>query len=428
MPTILAPPGTSISASSGRSVTGTFTVEANLPASHGDTLPLGPSAGQRSPVLPPLPPIRSPHARSSSPRHHSAHLAGHHLNPSSPSHPSQTHRARPNTWSASNLAGYQAAPNQLPGWELGPFDESLFLDSLNSDDSLFDALTHIHGEATTPAAPYSGAQTSALPSLSGITTRPSIPEAGNANTHRTRQPALPAPSRSDTQLTASTFDGSLPPTQLFDNVHDYNDDHEDSHNESTESAQTSFSETMPSRKRSTGPECSGTANNKRRRTFSTQKPPGACKQAAPKRRPVVLSTAADEEDLFGEDPTQSTTVDDLFSDDLPTIDLTETNEVPEELRKPDEDKRIKLSAFQCVICMDDATNLTVTHCGHLYCAQCLHSSLHVEVTKGKCPMCRSKIDMKPRETYTTKTKGYWPLELRLMTVTRKGKQKAASNA
>jgi hypothetical protein len=98
--------------------------------------------------------------------------------------------------------------------------------------------------------------------------------------------------------------------------------------------------------------------------------------------------------------------------------------VPEELKKPEDDKRVKLSAFQCVICMDDVTTLTVTHCGHLYCAQCLHSSLHVEATKGKCPMCRSKIDMRSRDSYVTKTKGYWPLELKLMTTTRKGKRKA----
>lgn len=38
-------------------------------------------------------------------------------------------------------------------------------------------------------------------------------------------------------------------------------------------------------------------------------------------------------------------------------------------------------------------------------------------------MCRSKVDMKARQTYTTKTKGYWPLELKLMTATRKGKRK-----
>lgn len=39
-------------------------------------------------------------------------------------------------------------------------------------------------------------------------------------------------------------------------------------------------------------------------------------------------------------------------------------------------------------------------------------------------MCRQKLDMKPRANYTTKTKGFWPLELKLMTKTRKGKRKA----
>lgn len=40
-------------------------------------------------------------------------------------------------------------------------------------------------------------------------------------------------------------------------------------------------------------------------------------------------------------------------------------------------------------------------------------------------MCRTKIDMKPRSSYGIKTKGFWPLELKLMTTTRKGKRKAA---
>lgn len=62
--------------------------------------------------------------------------------------------------------------------------------------------------------------------------------------------------------------------------------------------------------------------------------------------------------------------------------------------------------------------------GHLYCASCLHQSLSVDATKGKCPMCRQKLDTKPRESYNSKTKGYWPLELKLMTATRKGKRKA----
>lgn len=110
--------------------------------------------------------------------------------------------------------------------------------------------------------------------------------------------------------------------------------------------------------------------------------------------------------------------------DLPTIDLTGNEAVTEEVEKPELDRRIKISAYQCAICMDNVTTLMVTHCGHLYCQECLHSSLHVDSTKGKCPMCRAKIDMKHRSTYTTKTKGFWPLELKFMTVDKKGKRKA----
>lgn len=65
-------------------------------------------------------------------------------------------------------------------------------------------------------------------------------------------------------------------------------------------------------------------------------------------------------DLFGED---SENIDALFDEDYTTIDLTEATEVPDELKKPEVDNRVKLAAFQCVICMDDVTSLTLTHCG-----------------------------------------------------------------
>lgn len=72
----------------------------------------------------------------------------------------------------------------------------------------------------------------------------------------------------------------------------------------------------------------------------------------------------DTDSLFGEDPvldTKGKAVDP--ADSYTTIDLTEANELPEELKQPEVDNRVKLSAFQCVICMDDATTLTLTHCG-----------------------------------------------------------------
>ncbi|KAM0254843.1 hypothetical protein ACHAQJ_006384 [Trichoderma viride] len=136
----------------------------------------------------------------------------------------------------------------------------------------------------------------------------------------------------------------------------------------------------------------------------------------------------DNDSLFGFSPSRPGSSSGLKDEDYTTIDLTEATDVPDELKKPEVDNRVKVSAFQCVICMDDVTGLTLTHCGHLFCAQCLHSSLNIESTRGKCPMCRAKIDMKTRDNYSMKTKGYWPLELKLMTTTRQGKRKAQAMA
>ncbi|KAL6853148.1 hypothetical protein J3F83DRAFT_559608 [Trichoderma novae-zelandiae] len=156
---------------------------------------------------------------------------------------------------------------------------------------------------------------------------------------------------------------------------------------------------------------------KRRRISPSAAPPTSAQSA------VIEDDLDDIDSLFGSSPSRPASANSK-AEDYTTIDLTEATDVPEELKKPEVDKRVKLSAFQCVICMDDVTGLTLTHCGHLFCAQCLHSSLSIETTRGKCPMCRAKIDMKSRATYTTKTKGYWPLELKLMTRTRQGKRKA----
>ncbi|KAF5609195.1 e3 ubiquitin ligase complex slx8-rfp subunit slx8 [Fusarium pseudoanthophilum] len=197
-----------------------------------------------------------------------------------------------------------------------------------------------------------------------------------------------------------------------------------------DSPASSFSEAMPpATRRSTTAAAARTSSvhaSKRRRTSTTAAPAGP---PQPRARPTSRqrkspATSKDmNAELFGTSPTRSP-IDVEAKAEFDTIDLTETNEVFEEARKPEKDDRVKLAAFQCVICMDDCSNLTVTHCGHLYCASCLHQSLNVDVTKGKCPMCRQRLDLKPRESYNSKTKGYWPLELKLMTATRKGKRKA----
>ncbi|GKT53758.1 slx8 protein [Colletotrichum tofieldiae] len=155
----------------------------------------------------------------------------------------------------------------------------------------------------------------------------------------------------------------------------------------------------------------GTAAPKRRRTSQPQ---------ALRNRTATPNFLGLDDDIFGEDRVDTKGKE----KDEEVIDLADVNEVPEDLKAPKEDNRVKISAFQCVICMDDVTALTVTHCGHLFCSECLHSALNVDATKNKCPICRQKVETKDRSDYTAKTKGFWPLELKLMTASRKGKQRA----
>ncbi|KAI1804412.1 hypothetical protein F4811DRAFT_282391 [Daldinia bambusicola] len=104
------------------------------------------------------------------------------------------------------------------------------------------------------------------------------------------------------------------------------------------------------------------------------------------------------------------------------IDLSNAAEVPSELMAPKTDNRVKLGKFQCVICMDDTSYLTVTHCGHLFCSECLHSALHIDNMKKTCPVCRTKVD--PKEKKGKNQKSYYHLELKIMTANKKGKRPA----
>lgn len=74
--------------------------------------------------------------------------------------------------------------------------------------------------------------------------------------------------------------------------------------------------------------------------------------------PAAVTIESDENDI-----------DSLFDGDgdsggVELYDLTKSDDgVPKELFQPVKDNSIKLSTFECVICMDAATNLTVTCCG-----------------------------------------------------------------
>ncbi|EUC33074.1 hypothetical protein COCCADRAFT_97115 [Bipolaris zeicola 26-R-13] len=91
------------------------------------------------------------------------------------------------------------------------------------------------------------------------------------------------------------------------------------------------------------------------------------------------------------------------------VDLTENSSVQQVLQKQREDV-VKAQArpdetfttfnsFNCVICMDNPTDLTATACGHLFCHTCLMEALIAgenrtgphETKRSQCPVCRKTI-------------------------------------
>ncbi|KAG6365489.1 hypothetical protein INS49_007100 [Diaporthe citri] len=134
--------------------------------------------------------------------------------------------------------------------------------------------------------------------------------------------------------------------------------------------------------------------------------------------PAAVAIESDDNDL-----------DSLFDGDgdsggVELYDLTKSDDgVPKDLFQPVKDSSIKLSTFECVICMDAATNLTVTCCGHMFCAQCLHQAMHTELTKKVCPMCRQRLD-KPTPKSKPPAKAFFHLELKLRPSKKNGKQPA----
>ena len=60
---------------------------------------------------------------------------------------------------------------------------------------------------------------------------------------------------------------------------------------------------------------------------------------------------------------------------------------------------LKIGKRQCIICMEPFTNATITHCGHIYCHECLTQALvagekNSERGVGNCPVCRKPVNRK----------------------------------
>lgn len=176
---------------------------------------------------------------------------------------------------------------------------------------------------------------------------------------------------------------------------------------------------------------------KRRRASqaSTSSTPGSRRSVRLQHATLIIPDSDDDPFLEDEKPTKH--------DEEDIIDLATRDELPAPPTPAKKSNRVEFAAFQCAICMDNATNLAVTHCGaspprrprrseaaglltfylgHMFCSECLQSALQTDATRNKCPICRQKIDHKERETYNSRTKGFWHLELKPMTANKKGKQ------
>ncbi|KAL3423229.1 Slx8 protein [Phlyctema vagabunda] len=103
-------------------------------------------------------------------------------------------------------------------------------------------------------------------------------------------------------------------------------------------------------------------------------------------------------------------------------------EKAEELKKQqleEATRPVRLAEIQCIICMDNPKDLTVTHCGHMFCSECLHEALYAGNNEKKsCPVCRTVIGTTLQGRGADKKQpknGVFHLEMKLMTSNRKGK-------
>ncbi|KAL8887235.1 MAG: hypothetical protein Q9215_005169 [Flavoplaca cf. flavocitrina] len=96
---------------------------------------------------------------------------------------------------------------------------------------------------------------------------------------------------------------------------------------------------------------------------------------------------------------------------------------------PQGDVPTKLSNTQCVICMEPMTDMTVTHCGHIFCHTCIMEALIAGENQSepgkvtsRCPVCRKKV-ARPKEKSKDK-RDLIPLEIKLTTRRNLAKGKA----
>ncbi|KAI9640179.1 hypothetical protein NHQ30_011416 [Ciborinia camelliae] len=127
------------------------------------------------------------------------------------------------------------------------------------------------------------------------------------------------------------------------------------------------------------------------------------------------------------DPEEDVEVVDLAENaNLQAYETAKAKQQDELIRQKNQDeatKPMKLVAFQCIICMDNPTDLTVTHCGHLFCSECLHSALHAGNNGRKtCPVCRTVVSTTNTPGRKPPKNGTFPISIKLMTANKLGKK------
>lgn len=334
--------------------------------------------------------------RPSSPRHHSTNIASALSQPTTTTKPST---AQPDTPLTPQLP--ESAPTLWP-------DDEITLPRLRPGESFSDlvgwpqdALDHFYSsEAHHQLSDFANqdfSSPSAYPSFTGLTHEPlqdlefsrglvnSHPTFVHHNTTDNEAPTfdnLLSVSASASFATAPQTTQSLLSDVSESQFHSFQTNYNDS-------LATSFaSDTMPPTTRRRLSNRSDTANpnihvNKRQRTIE----PGRTqhRRASDSHR---KSRAASNDDPFGdlndEDPASTKRED---GEEPLMIDLTDTSAIKEDSRaasEPKEDNRIKLATFQCVICMDNVTTLTVTYCGKLYPPQHYNAqpSVHILISSS----------------------------------------------
>ncbi|KAF7900056.1 hypothetical protein EAF00_004392 [Botryotinia globosa] len=171
----------------------------------------------------------------------------------------------------------------------------------------------------------------------------------------------------------------------------------------------------------------------RRRALSgtSLRPATLTRPKSPKRRKPVLSksTSAKRRKLSPSEtkPEEDVEVVDLAENsNLEEYEAAKAKRQEDLIKQQNQDeatKPVKLVEFQCIICMDNPTDLTVTHCGHLFCSECLHSALHAGNNGRKsCPVCRTSISTTSLPGRKPPKNGTFPIAIKLMTANKMGKK------